>query len=289
MKAMYIYYPGCTLKSFAKRYEESALAVAKKLGIELVELRNWTCCGAVYSTPDDDLIHHVAAARNLARAQTFSREVGSPNIVTLCAMCYHVLKRVNLMLKNDEDKLNTINLFMDTEENYRAENRVYHLLEVIRDTIGFDNLSKYVVTPLKGVRAACYYGCLLVKPKEVGIDDPENPTVMDEIVKALGGKSISFPFKTECCGAYQVVSNKKAVIERSHEILKNAVNRGANLIVVACPLCEYNLSLAASNSHVSKIKDIPILYFTELMCIAYGLTDHVPKDILDKVEKLLVR
>lgn len=263
------YFPGCTLKNHAKNFEDSALCVLKKLGIEVEELPRWNCCGTVFSLTTDDLIHHVAPIRNLLR----TKQQHSDKLLTLCAMCYNTLKRSNERMRNEPENLDVINELMYKEEGrYEGDVDVVHLLEVIKDDISFDGIKRKVVKPLKDLKVASYYGCYLVRPKEIGFDDAENPNIMDQLMLTLGGTAVDFPFKTECCGAYQTVDKPDVVADRTHQILSSASQQGADVVVVSCPLCAFNLDQRQKET-VKKFpdfKNIPVLYFSQLMAVALG-------------------
>ncbi len=263
------YYPGCTLKSNAKNFEGSTLCSLKELGVEVQELKRWNCCGTVYSLATDDLIHHLASIRNLIRV----KEAQTDWVMTLCAMCYNTLKRVNERIKADPESLEKIHKFMDEEKvSYEGDVKVRHLLELLRDDIKFENIAKKVRKPLKNLKVASYYGCLLVRPKEIGFDDLENPQIIDNLMTALGAKAIDFPYKTECCGAYQTVDKPDIIAERTFSILTSARNQGAEVVAVSCPLCAFNLDYRQKETaqKYSEFKTMPILYFTQIMAIALG-------------------
>jgi len=284
------YFPGCTLKANAKNFEDSALCSLKKLGLEVEELRRWNCCGTVYSLAADDIIHHVAPVRNLI----FSKEAKADALVTLCAMCYNTLKRANDRFKKNAEDRDIINRFMDAEGlAYEGDVKVLHLLEVLRDVVKFENLAQKVVRPLKDLNVASYYGCLLVRPKEIGLDNVENPQVLENLMSALGAQPVDFPHKTECCGAYQTVDNPRIVAERTYQILTSARSRGADVVAVSCPLCAFNLDTRQKETvdlH-SDFEKMPILYFSQLLGIALGcpvealrfdLHDVDPKPVLKR-------
>lgn len=263
------YYPGCTLKNHAKNFEESTLCSLKNLGIEVEELSRWNCCGTVFSLATDDLIHHVAPIRNLIRV----KEADNDAVMTLCAMCYNTLKRANERVKSDPDSLKKINDFMYREDiNYEGDVKILHLLELLRDEVKFNNLAQKVVKPLKKLKVASYYGCLLVRPKEIGFDDIENPTILENFTAALGAEPVDFPYKTECCAAYQTVDKPEIVADRTFHILTSAQARGAEVVVVSCPLCAFNLDHRQKKTMqmFPEFKNIPILYFTQLLAIALG-------------------
>lgn len=270
------YYPGCTLKANAKNFEDSALYALEQLDIEVEELSRWNCCGTVFSLATDDLIHHMAPIRNLIRV----KESGSDRVMTLCAMCYNTLKRANERMKADPESLEKINKVMYKEEiDYEGDVEILHLLELIRDEIQFENLTNKVVKPLKNLKVACYYGCMLVRPREIGFDDVENPTVMENLVSALGGDPVDFPYKTECCGAYQTVDKPGIIAERTNQIIGSAVSRGAEVMVVSCPLCAFNLDHRQKQTVqiYQDFKGLPILYFTQLLAIALNCTEDTLK------------
>lgn len=269
------YYPGCAVKTTAKNYEVSGIAVARKLGIELVELPRWNCCGVFPFLANDDLMRHVAPIRNLIRVQEMNEKgiVENENrLVTFCSMCYHTLKEANLFIK-DEEKLKKINTFMNREEEYRGGVEPTPLLKLIKEEVGFKKISKEVKKPLSGLKVAAYYGCLLLRPREIGIDDPENPTVLEELLKALGAEVVENPNKTQCCGSYHTVNNKSIVAKLTYENLIHPLRNGAEIVVTCCPLCAFNLDsrqIEARSLHPD-LKEIPIMYYTQLMAIALGL------------------
>ncbi len=269
------YYPGCTLKTKADSFETSALAAAARLGVDLVELPRWNCCGAVYSLADDDLIHHVAAVRNLVRVQEMNESglvEDELRLVTLCSMCFNTLKRSNLrMLENPED-LEKINALMDREDDYLGKVEVVHFLEILRE-IGFQRIGELVERPLADLRIAPYYGCMLLRPAEAGIDDPEEPSVQEELLSALGAEPVDTPYKKVCCGSYQTVRDPSAVAGLAYDILEHARSAGAEAVVTSCPLCAFNLDSRqreVREEHPS-FQEIPVLYFTQLMALALGL------------------
>ncbi len=267
------YYPGCTLKTQARNLEESALRSMAALGVELRELERWNCCGAVYSLADDDLIHILAPVRDLIRAQ----DQGFDRVITLCSMCYNTLSRANLLMRDDETKRKAINDFLEEESNYEGEVEVVHLLGFLRDDIGWEQLREKVVRPLDGLTFAPYYGCTLVRPKEVSIDPAVTPQVFGDFIRALGGRSVDFEAATECCGSYNIVSNPDAAFKVSSRIIATAGERGADALVLTCPLCEYNLGRRQEDVIKANagLRPLPVLYFTQLLALALGLGPDV--------------
>jgi heterodisulfide reductase subunit B len=266
------YYPGCTLKSTAKNFEDTTRAVSEVLGIELLELPRWNCCGTVYSLSSDDLMHQLAPIRNLIRVQ----EMGYDRVTTLCSMCYNTLEQANQLVKSDPEKLEKMNSFMDTEEDYRGGVEVIHYLSLLRDTIGFEELP--VKIPLNGLTVAPYYGCLLLRPEEVSIDNPEKPTIMTELLTALGAEVVDHPYKLECCGSYHTVDYRDVVCEKTYSILTSARKRGADAVVLSCPLCEFNLDFRQKDVE-RELAPMPILYFSQLLALALGIDDNFGFDL----------
>lgn len=269
-----IYYPGCTLKNTAKNFEDSALACAEALGFKLRELKDWYCCGTVYSLTSDDLMHHIATVRNLLRVQ----EEGEERLTTLCAMCYNTIKRSSKRINKNEDDREKINSFMYEEENdYQGNVDIIHYLEILRDEIGFDKINKKIKKPLKNLNLAPYYGCLLLRPHDAAIDDPDSPTILEELIKTMGATTSYFPFKNECCGAYETVSEIDFVVERARNIIGNAKRNGADALIVSCPLCAFNLDNRQKNvfQKYTDFEGIPVLYFTQALSLALGLDTEV--------------
>jgi heterodisulfide reductase subunit B len=262
------YFPGCTLHVKAKDLDDSTRAALAALGLELTELPEWTCCGAVFPLAQDNYMGMVAAARILANAA----KLGDGRLVTVCSFCYHVLKRVNFAFRNRTEARNKLNEYL--EEHYNGEVTLLHPLELIRDDVGFDVLQDRVYRRLKGLKVACYYGCTLSRPaEEMGFGEPENPTIMEELVAALGAEPVGFSWKTKCCGSYQVLNNAALAADRAQAVLEAASRQGAHVIITSCPLCRYNLErlpVGAAGKGESEAR-LPVLYFTQLLGIALQL------------------
>ncbi len=265
----YTYYPGCTLYTKARNLDLCGRKAAAKVGFELVEMPSWNCCGAIYNTASDDLAAQVGPVRNLAKAS----QLGD-RLVTLCAACHNVLKRAQDRLFTPGNEQERDRLITFVEEKFDHPVRVLHYLEVLKNEIGFENLKQKVVKPLKGTKVASYYGCLMVRPREVlEFDDPENPQVMDDLMQTLGADPVQFEFKAECCGGYLVVNRRQVTIDCSRKVVENARTHGAEAIVTTCPLCQYNLELAQrSATGARRPEPVPVFYFTQLLGIAVGLT-----------------
>jgi len=269
------YYPGCTLKTKAQNYDLSTRAVFRELGIDLVELPRWNCCGAVFSLVSDDLLRQVAPITNLIRVQELQStdSIDDPRLVVPCAMCFNVLKRAHLRVKENPEDLKKINDFLYLESQpYRGEVEIVHALELLREIFA-QGIKERVKFPLSGLKVSPYYGCNLLRPKEVAIDNPENPTLLEDLVEALGAEVAFNNRRLRCCGSYQTVSEKELVADLAYDIIKGAASAGADLIITACPLCSFNLDWRqkeAQEAHPDH-KFIPVIYYTELMALALGL------------------
>lgn len=264
-----LYFPGCALKDQAQEYERAMLAALGKLGYKVEELPRWNCCGTVYSLAQDDLMRHVGPVRNLIRVQ----EAGEEKLLTLCAMCYNTLRRSAEFVK-DPESLWRINAFMDDEEDYRGGVRVLHLVQFLAEEIGGEALSRAVVRPLEGLSLGAYYGCTLLRPKEIGVDDPDRPEIMEHILSALGAEPVFFPERVECCGAYLTVTRPDVVRERVGEILLSAAKAGAQALLTACPLCKFNLE----ERRPLGTPKIPVYYVGEALAWALGVQE-IPEEL----------
>ena len=257
----YSYYPGCTLKTKAKDLDKYARLSAQALGIELQELEDWQCCGGVFTIGRNDIATKLSSVRALNQAKEKGRD-----LVTMCSACHNVIKQVNNVMKTDTQIAAKVNRYLKLDEEYNGETNVIHYLELLRDKIGFDEISKKVVNPLKGMKIAPYYGCLLLRPgKVMQMDDPENPTILEDFIKALGAEPVKYSMRNECCGGYITVENNDIAKTRANAVLENAVNCGAEAVITACPLCLYNLDKNATDY------DIPVKYFTEILAEALGM------------------
>ena len=258
----YVYYPGCTLYTKARSLDLCARKAAEKVGFELAEMPSWNCCGAIYNATSDDLAAQVGPVRNLAKAS----QIGD-KLVTLCAACHNVLKRVQNRLDHPGNEVESERLKTFVDEKFEKPVRVLHYLEVLKQDIGWDAIRSKVVKPLAKLKVASYYGCLMVRPKEVlEFDDPENPQVMDDLMRVLGAEPTRFDFKAECCGGYLVVNRRDVVKSASQRILDNAKAWGAEAIVTTCPLCQYNLD----KLRIMTDGSLPVFYFTQLLGVRSG-------------------
>lgn len=258
------YYPGCTLKNKAQDLDRYARLSAEKLGIHLEELSEWQCCGGAFSMGKDEIASKLAAVRALAAA----RDAGQ-DLVTLCSACHNVLKQANDAMAHDEEFSQHANNYMQLDKPYKGETRVVHYLELLRDVVGFDALKKAVVNPLKGQKIAAYYGCLLLRPSKVmQMDNPENPTIIEDFLRAIGAEPVLYANRNECCGGYAVLEDRAIAQKKSAAVMENAVDQGAEMMITACPLCEYNLK-----KNTPADGRLPVYYFTELLAEALGVKE----------------
>ena len=253
------YFPGCTLKTKGARLDRCAQLAAKALGFTLEELPEWQCCGAVYPMARDEVATRLSSVRALVQAKDDDRP-----LVTLCSACHHVIKRVNGDMKNDLDIRTKVNNYLQLETPYAGETEVLHYLEVLRDKIGWNAVKAAVKKPLTGRKIGAYYGCLLLRPsREMGFDDPENPTILEDFIRALGAEPVYYALRNECCGGYTTLENRGFAAKQAQKIADHAKHAGAEVLITACPLCMYNLSQNTDGS-------VPVRYFTELLAEALG-------------------
>jgi heterodisulfide reductase subunit B len=263
----YLYFPGCTLYTKAKNFDQTARNCSHLLGFELKELPNWTCCGAAFPLATDNLMALLPPSRILASA----REEGTV-LTTLCSVCFNVIKRTNRLLQRDGEKRETVNNFI--EKNYQGDLRVLHYLEILKQDIGFPRLREKVRKSLNGLKTAAYYGCMLLRPfEEMEFDDKERPTLFEEFLETLGAKAIDYPYKIECCGSFQSVGSPEVATECARKILGSAIKNGSEVVVSTCPMCTFNIDHKQSDIQQKYLdfKPVPVLYFTQLLGIAMGL------------------
>ncbi len=264
----YAYYPGCSLKSGSKHYEESLLPVFKAIGVPLKELDDWNCCGATaYFSVDYDMAEAICG-RNLSIAEKEGK-----NILAPCAGCYLTMKKSSHFLSSGNAKAKKI--LGDLKSvgcEYKGTVDVIHPLKALRDDIGLDTLRDKVVSPLKGLKVASYYGCQLVRPY-TEFDDPDYPTSMDDVMAAMGAEPVEYGVKARCCGGSLAGTLEDVALGLNHLLLREAKRQGADVIVTLCPLCQFNLEMNQSKIVKKYHEDIkmPILYFTQLMGLALGI------------------
>lgn len=256
------YYPGCSLESSAREYNLSAVSVAGALGLNLIEIEDWICCGATSAHSTNQLLAHALAAKNISLAQDSGRDLTVP-----CASCYSRLKRSDHIMRNDPERRQEIEEIVSFK--YSGRVNVMSLLETFTTKIGPEKVAQNVTRPLNGLKLVCYYGCLLVRPHEItGFDNPENPQSLDNLIKSIGAAPLKWSYKTECCGASLCMTSGEMVRKMVTRLLEMAEEAGAQAIVTACPLCQMNLEIRRETG----LKKMPSFYFTELMGLAMGLS-----------------
>jgi heterodisulfide reductase subunit B2 len=265
------YYPGCTLKGTAVEYDKSVTGIASLLGVDLVEVPDWNCCGASSAHATNRKLSLALAARVLAIAE----QEGMDRVLVPCAACYNRLVKTQVEAAENETLRQEISTII--EMPFSAKTKPVGILEFFSE-MGSEKIKSLVKKPLEELKVACYYGCLLLRPpKLIRFDDCEEPQVMENVVEAIGAEPVEWAFKTECCGAGFSLSKKEVVLNLTEKILRNAKLEGADVITVGCPLCHANLDFRQIDI-LKKNKDIniPVLYITELVGIALGLT---PKEV----------
>jgi heterodisulfide reductase subunit B2 len=285
----YAYYPGCSAESTAQDQYLSVKEVAKALDIELIELKGWTCCGSTPAHHTNKTLSVALPALNLLKAQKMGFDM-----VVFCAACYNRMKVANYEILNDPKVRKEVSETLG--EDYDGSVNVRHFVEVLTKDIGIKKLEESFTHTLDGLKVVNYYGCLLVRPREVtNFDDPENPTIMDSLVAIMGGESIDWSHKVECCGGGFALSRTDIVIELSNSILSMAKYSGAECMSVACPMCQINLDMRQSDINKAKGTKytLPIVYITQLIGLCLGISSDKlgmekcvvsPKAILDKVK-----
>jgi heterodisulfide reductase subunit B2 len=262
-KLTYAYFPGCSLESTASEYDLSVKAVSSRLGIELVGIPDWNCCGASAVHSTNQQLAHALVGRNLALA-----EKANLDMMVACPACYLRFRTTYWTVKAEPGQQKKIEEL--TGMPYRATYQIRHLLDIIFNEVGLDKVRKLVSKPLKKLKVVCYYGCYLVRPPKVAaFDDPENPQVMDKILTALGAEVKDWSGKVDCCAGSLSISKAAIAGKLVGDIIEMARKAEAEAIVTACPLCQSNLE-TRQGSRQSKL---PIIYFTELMGLAMGLPD----------------
>jgi heterodisulfide reductase subunit B len=270
------YFPGCTLNTTGKGFDNAVRASAAAVGVELVELPNWNCCGATYPLIIDNTLELAAPTHILVEARQACAGEGG-QVTTACTTCYNVLKRTNNFIRTHPDERDRINAFI--EADYAGEVEVIDIVHLLRDQVGFDAVRDKVQKPLKDLKVAAYYGCMVLRPPaEVAYDDPDHPRSLDDLMAALGATAVDYPHKNECCGAYLAMQAPEVTRAMAYTILSSAQRAGAEAMVTNCPLCQFNLDKRQQEmtNYYAGYRPIPVFYFSQLMGLALGLdiTDY---------------
>jgi len=261
------YYPGCSLTGTAKEYDQSIRRIFAELGVNLIEIEDWSCCGATSAHATNHLLSLALPLRNI----NLARKQGLKELFIPCAACYNRFVVAQYEVNRDPSVRKEIENIL--EEPIEADIRIINMIEMF-EHIGKEAIAARKTKDLKGFKVAAYYGCLLLRPPAVvKFDDPEQPTSMEEIIKLTGAEPIEWSFKTECCGASHSITNTDVVVTLSKRIIDDATDMGAEAIIVACPMCHSNLDMRQRNIAKANAqhKNVPILYLSELVGISMGL------------------
>ena len=262
----YGYYPGCSLEATAKEYDQSMRAAAGMLNVDLVEMEDWNCCGASSGHTTDHRLSLALPARNLALA-----EKEGLDMAVACAACFLRFKQTNHELRADDSLRQEIEKIIGM--SYKGTVEVRHLLDIFSREVGLEEIKNRVKKSLNGLKLAAYYGCYLVRPPEITrFDDPENPRLMDDLLKTLGAEPVEWTHKVECCGGNLLLARADIVVKLVGDICQAAKEAGAAAVVTACPLCQANLDIRQPDP-----EKIPILHFSELLGLALGADEKTVK------------
>jgi heterodisulfide reductase subunit B len=270
MGLAYTYYPGCSVGATSVWYDRSLRAVAEALGVELIELEDWNCCGATAYMSVRELMSFCISARNLALAEALGRD-----LVTPCNACFTVLHKTNQYFEEDLSAREKINAALSAADlSYKGTVKVRHVLDAFVNDYGLDAISERVTRPLGGLKVAAYYGCQMVRP-QTGLDSPDYPVILDQLLASLGAEPTDFSLKARCCGASLIVSREDVALDLIADILKSAADSGAEAIATLCPMCHINLETQMSrvNARYGFEFDFPVLFFTQLMGVALGVDE----------------
>lgn len=264
----YAYYPGCSLEKTALSYNNSSIETARKLDIELKELEDWNCCGATTYFHVDELLAYTLSARNIAMAEKENLDLVAP-----CAACYKNTYFTNKHLREDPDLAEHINVALQEDDlQFTGKSEVQHLMEVFVNEVGLEEIKNKVSHPLEGLRVAPYYGCQIVRPRK-DHEDVEDPEFFEELMVAIGAEPVPYALKVRCCGGSLIISSREAALSMVHNLVKNAVDIGADVIATACPMCQINLECYQQqvNQEYGTRFSMPVVYFTQLMGLALGI------------------
>jgi heterodisulfide reductase subunit B len=268
----YAYYPGCSLHASASEYDLSTRELFKELKIGLTEVPDWFCCGATPAHNVDELLSLSLCAKNLELAEQVEGD-----LAVACAACFSRLKTTQHVLGESDVKRKQVEKALDAP--LKLDGKVKHLLDILARDLGLERLNSAVRKPLTGLKVACYYGCLLTRPPDVpNLDCVEAPTIMEDVLKAVGAETVCWTHRMECCGANFTLSRPGVVIQLTNAILESAKAAGADCVMVGCPLCHGNLDIRQKEIEGVYHADyaLPVFYITQLVGMACG----VPNDRL---------
>ncbi|MBN1873076.1 MAG: CoB--CoM heterodisulfide reductase iron-sulfur subunit B family protein [Anaerolineae bacterium] len=290
-------YPGCSLERNSYAYLKSSRAIAPLLDIEFMELEDWNCCGATEYISLDLIPAYALIGRNLAIAE---KQADTQNLVAPCSACYLNLRKTDHHMAESEDLAEKVNTALEAGGLHYDPGsvQVRHLLDVVVNDVGLETLKEKVTRPLAGMKVAPYYGCFVLRPEYAALDDPEYPTILDNLLRTLGAEVVDYPLKGQCCGGHMTQISEGTAMGMIRYLIKDAVDRGADAIVTVCPMCQLNLDAFQGdmNRYFKTDYHIPVMYFTQMIGLALGLS---PREValeqglvtampaLSKVEGLL--
>ncbi len=264
------YYPGCSLLSTAKEMDVSLKATAPLLDLELAEIAGWECCGNTAAHSTSRLLANALPANEIAKVRS---DMKLDDVVVPCAACY---SRFMTTLHEMQDAGMRADVEQVVGRAVDTNVRVLNLIDVYYEAVGVEALAAKVTRPLTGLKVACYYGCLLTRPPKVTLaEDPEYPTRMDDVVRALGAEAVDWNYKTDCCGASLSLCEPEVVRQLSRKIIEDARACGAQAIVAACPLCQVNLDTRQYDMKKADPgwQEMPVYYLSQLVGRALGIPD----------------
>ncbi len=269
----YIFYPGCSMQRSARPYLDSLHAIQDELALELEEVQDWNCCGATEYMSISRLPAFALVGRNLALAQ--QQVNGGSGLLAACSACYLNLAKTDHYMLEDPLLDNQVNQALEAGGlHYDAGSlEVRHLLDVILNDIGLERIVQHVSRPLSNLRVAAYYGCMIVRPDlDQRWENPEYPSSLERLMTALGAEVVDFPLKTHCCGGHMTQISPPTAYELIRRLVHGAAQYEADVLVTVCPMCQLNLDAyqVEMNKHFHTDYEIPILFVTQLMGLAFG-------------------
>jgi heterodisulfide reductase subunit B len=272
--AEYLYYPGCSMDGTGKAYHDSIVAVLPELDIRFAELDDWNCCGATEYMGISPLRSQALVGRNLALAE--KQKNGSNTLVAPCSACYVNLARTDSYVRESKELAATVNeaLAADGMSYTPGSIEVRHLLEILIDDVGLDELGKHVTRPLKGLKVAPYLGCLVSRPDyDERWQHREHPHALDQLLLTLGADVVEYSRRTDCCGGHMTQISPETGLELIRRLIVAAERSGAHALVTVCPMCQMNVDFyqREMNHHYRENHHMPILFFTQLMGLAFGM------------------
>ena len=268
MTRKYAYFPGCSLEKMARSYHDSAMETTRALDVELQEIEDWNCCGATTYFNIDELLANTLCARNLAIAEQLKLDV-----IALCSGCYKNMYSARKHLKHEPDLMEHINEALAEDDlKFAGTSEVRHLIDVLVKDVGLEEIKRRVRRPLTGLKVAPYYGCQILRPRK-DHEDVESPRFFEDLMTEIGADPVEYLLKLRCCGGALLITNREAALSLVRNLLENAVQSGAAIIATACPLCQVNLECYQKqvNSEFGTNLNIPVLYFTQLAGLAFGV------------------